>query len=91
MIDACQRASRGTGVIAEARVKADRQTAAGLRQELEICHGNRHGGMGTLRTAALNNLRLDRSQSIQAGMQAVMHDINELLTMARPQTKVNLC
>jgi hypothetical protein len=41
--------------------------------------------MATLRTAALNLLRLTGFQSIRAGMQAVMHDITALLTMAMRQ------
>ena len=45
--------------------------------------------MATLRTAALNLLRLGGFQSICAGMQAVMHDIRVLLAMAmrRPEPK----
>jgi len=39
--------------------------------------------MATLRTAAINLLRLAGFQSIRAGMQAVMHDITALLEMAR--------
>ena len=39
--------------------------------------------MATLRTAALNLLRLAGFQSIRTGMQAVMHDITALLAMAR--------
>jgi hypothetical protein len=41
--------------------------------------------MATLRTAALNLLRLAGFQSIRSGMQAVMHDITTLLAMARRQ------
>jgi hypothetical protein len=41
--------------------------------------------MATLRTADLNLLRLAEFRSIQAGMQAVMHDITKLLAMARRQ------
>jgi hypothetical protein len=37
--------------------------------------------MATLRTAALNLLRLAGFQSIRTGMQAVMHDITVLLAM----------
>ena len=37
----------------------------------------------TLRTAALNMLRLAGFQSVRGGMQAVMHDITALLAMAR--------
>jgi hypothetical protein len=41
--------------------------------------------MATLRTAALNLLRLSGFQSIRAGMQPVMHDITALLAMAMRQ------
>jgi hypothetical protein len=41
--------------------------------------------MATLRTAALNLLRLAGYQSIRAGMQAVMHDITALLGMVKRQ------
>jgi hypothetical protein len=41
--------------------------------------------MATLRTAALNLLRLAGFQSILAGMQALMHDITALLAMERRQ------
>jgi hypothetical protein len=37
----------------------------------------------TLRTAAMDLLRLAGFQSIRAGMQAVMHDITTLLKMAK--------
>ncbi len=47
--------------------------------------------MVTLRTAALNLLRLAGFQSIQAGMQAVMHDITALLAMAIRQSQARLC
>ena len=43
------------------------------------------GAMATLRTAALNLLRLAGFQSIRTGMQAVMHDITALLAMAMRQ------
>jgi hypothetical protein len=39
--------------------------------------------MATLRTAALNLLRLGGFRSIRAGLQAVMHVITALLAMAR--------
>ena len=50
--------------------------------------GNGAGVMGSLRTAALNLLRLPGFQSIRSGMQSVMHnigelDIGELVGMAR--------
>ncbi|WP_255004527.1 hypothetical protein [Cyanobium sp. HWJ4-Hawea] len=41
--------------------------------------------MGSLRTAALNLLRLAGFESIRTGMQAVMHDITALLAMAMRQ------
>lgn len=41
--------------------------------------------MATLRTAALNLLRLAGFQSILAGMQSLMHDITALLAMERRQ------
>jgi len=42
-------------------------------------------------TAALNLLRLDGFQSIRSGLQAVCHNITELLVMARRQQAVNTC
>ena len=45
--------------------------------------------MATLRTAALNLLRLAGFQSILTGMQAVMHDITALLAIARRQPETN--
>jgi hypothetical protein len=45
--------------------------------------------MATLRTAALNLLRLADVQSIRAGMQAVMHDITALLVMVQRQPTPN--
>ena len=47
--------------------------------------GNRAGAMTTLRSAALNLLRLDGFQAIRAGIQAVMHDITAQLAMAQRQ------
>jgi hypothetical protein len=41
--------------------------------------------MATLRTAAMNLLRLAGFRSIRSGMQAVMHDIMALLAMAMRQ------
>jgi len=49
------------------------------------------GAMVTLRTAALNLLRLVGFRSIQAGMQTVMHDITALLAMARRQPQPDAC
>ena len=45
--------------------------------------------MTTLRTAAMNLLRLGGFQSIRAGMQAVMHDIKALLAMVQQQPQPN--
>jgi hypothetical protein len=47
--------------------------------------------MGTLRTAAMNLLRLAGFQSIRAGMQAVMHDITALLAMVRRRPQAVSC
>jgi len=47
--------------------------------------------MASLRTAALNLLRLAGFQSIRAGMQAVMHDIKALLAMAMRQLEPKTC
>ncbi len=49
--------------------------------------GNGAGVMATLRTAALNLLRLTGFRSIRTGLQAVMHDITALLAMARRRPK----
>ena len=54
-----------------------------LREDAHRYRGNGAGAMATLRTAALNLLRLAGFQSIRAGMQAVTHDITALLAMAR--------
>jgi predicted transposase YbfD/YdcC len=53
-----------------------------LHEDAHRYRGNGAGAMATLRTAALNMLRLAGFQSIPAGMQAVMHDITTLLAMA---------
>jgi hypothetical protein len=47
--------------------------------------------MATLRTAALNLLRLTGFQSIRTGIHAVMHDITALLTMVRRQPQPDAC
>jgi len=51
------------------------------------CNGA--GAMATLRTAALNLLRLAGCRSIRAGIQAVMHDITALLAMVRRRPQTN--
>jgi hypothetical protein len=59
-------------------------------QLLEDAHryrGNGSGVLGSLRTVALNLLRLERFQSIRAGMQRVSHDITVMLGMARRETQ----
>jgi hypothetical protein len=49
--------------------------------------------MATLRTAAMNLLRLAGFRSIRAGLQAVMHDIKALLAMVqrRPEPGLGVC
>ncbi len=63
-------------------------TGTQMHEDSHRYRGNGAGVMATLRTAALNLLRLAGFQSIRAGMQAVMHDITTLLAMARqPKTR----
>ena len=59
-----------------------------LEEDAHRYRGNGAGVMASLRTAALNLLRFDGFLSIRAGLQARMHDITTLLTMAlrQPQT-----
>jgi hypothetical protein len=54
-----------------------------LHEDAHRYRGNGASAMATLRTAALNLLRLAGYQSIRAGMQAVTHDVTALLAMAR--------
>ncbi|MCP9819866.1 ISAs1 family transposase [Synechococcus sp. Cruz-9H2] len=63
-------------------------TGTQLHEDAHRYRGNGAGAMATLRTAALNLLRLAGYQSIRAGMQAVTHDITALLAMAtrKPET-----
>jgi hypothetical protein len=61
-------------------------------QLYEVGHryrGNGAGVMATLRTAALNMLRLAGFRSIREGLQAVMYDIAALLAMAQRQPTPN--
>ena len=51
--------------------------------------GNGAGVLATLRTAALNLLRLAGFDSIREGLHAVMHDITALLVMATRQPQLN--
>ena len=58
-----------------------------LHEDAHRYRGNGAGVMATLRTAALNLLRLAGFRSIRAGIQAVMHDITALQEMARRRPK----
>ena len=60
-----------------------------LHEDAHRYRDNGAGAMGTLRTAAMNLLRLAGFQSIRADMQAVRHDIKVLLAMARRQPQPN--
>ena len=62
-----------------------------LHEDAHRYRGNGAAALASLRTAALNLLRLAGFQSIRAGMQAVMHDITVLLAMARRQPLPNPC
>ncbi len=53
-----------------------------LREDAHRYRGNAAAALASLRTAALNLLRLSGFQSIRAGIQAVSHDISQLLAMA---------
>jgi len=61
-----------------------------LHEDAHRYRGNGAGALASLRTAALNLLRLGGFQSIRAGMQAVMHDIRALLAMAMRQPEFKL-
>jgi len=56
-----------------------------LHEDARRYRGNGAGVMATLRTAALNLLRLAGFHSIRTGLQAVMRNITALLTLARRQ------
>ena len=62
-----------------------------LHEDTHRHRSNGAGAMATLRTAALNLLRLAGFRSVCAGMQAVMHDITALLAMARRQPQPVPC
>ena len=64
-----------------------------LHEDAHRYRGNGAGAMATLRTAALNLLRLTGFRSIRAGMQALTHDITALLAMAmrQPQQQLESC
>jgi hypothetical protein len=61
-----------------------------LHKDAHRSRGKGAGAMATLRTAALNLLRLAGFQSIRAGMPAVMHDITALLAMVRCRPQPNI-
>jgi hypothetical protein len=63
-----------------------------LPHEDDHCYqSNAVGALASLRTAALNLLRLAGFQSICRGMQAVMHDITTMLAMAMCQPVSKSC
>ena len=62
-----------------------------LHEDAHRYRGNGAGAMATLRTAALNMLRLAGFQSIRTGMQSVMHDITALLAMVMRRPQPNPC
>ena len=62
-----------------------------LHDDAHRYRGYGTGALASLRTAAINQLRLAGFKSIRVGIQAVMHDITALLTMAMRQPKPKLC
>ena len=62
-----------------------------LHEDAHRYRGNGAGAIATLRTAALNLVRLAGFQSIRAGMQAVMQEITGLLAMARRRPQPDPC
>ena len=60
-----------------------------FREDAHRYRGNGASVMATLRTAAMNLLRLAGFGSIREGLQAVMHDITALLAMARRQPETD--
>jgi hypothetical protein len=58
-----------------------------LHEDKHRYRGNGAGVLATLRTAALNLLRLAGFDSIREGLHAVMHDIRALLAMAMRQPR----
>ena len=60
-----------------------------LHEDKHRYRGNGAGVLATLRTAALNLLRLAGFDSIREGLHAVMHDIRALLAMAMRQPQLN--
>jgi hypothetical protein len=62
-----------------------------LHEDAHRYRGNGAGVMATLRTAAMNLLRLAGFRSVRTGLQMVMHDIAALLAMARRQPQPDAC
>ena len=62
-----------------------------LHEDAHRYQGNGPGALATLRTTALNLLRLSGFQSIRAGIKTVTHDISQLLRMARRQPEPISC
>jgi hypothetical protein len=60
-----------------------------LHEDKHRYRDNSVGVLATLRTAALNLLRLAGFNSIREGLHAVMHDITALLAMATRQPQLN--
>lgn len=58
-----------------------------LHEDAHPYRGNGASSLATLRTAALNLLRLSGFISIRAGIQAVAYKIDQLLAMARRQPR----
>ncbi len=61
-----------------------------LHEDAHRYRGNGADVMATLRTAAMNLLRLAGFRSIRAGIQAVMNDITALLAMAKRRPEPDL-
>ena len=64
-------------------------TGTQLHEDAHRYRGNGAAALATLRTAALNLLRLAGLQSIRSDIQAVMHDITALLEMAKRQPQLD--
>ena len=60
-----------------------------LHEDANRYRGNGAGVMATLRTSALNMLRLVGFRSIRTGLQTVTHKITPLLAVPRRQPKTN--
>ena len=62
-----------------------------LHEDAHRYRGNGAGVMATLRTTALNLLRLAGFGSIRSGMQTVMHDLTALVAMVKRRAQSNPC